>query len=254
MNRHVEPPARHDALASGPKARHAPARRGVEEFRVARRHSGVVRFFRWALPIGVVLVLGGVFLFNYFNPFRLAVDLPFDLGRVSLSGTQVMMELPRLHGFTADNRGYDVSAESATQDLTQPNQIDFNTIRARLELADKGWASLTASTGHYDTKTEHLMLGGGVNFDTSSGYRGQLKEAAIDMQAGRMVSEQPVELNYLDGKLTADRMEVTQKDSRALLTGHVRLDFRLPPPGEDEAAGARSGSPALRGTEAGGAP
>ncbi|WP_246251611.1 LPS export ABC transporter periplasmic protein LptC [Ancylobacter pratisalsi] len=222
---------------------------------MARRHSSFVRFFRWALPVGVLLVLGAVFLSNYLNPFRLAVDLPFELGRVSLSGTQVMMELPRLHGFTADNRGYDVSAKSATQDLTQPNQIDLNTIEAKLELADKGWASLTASTGRYDTKTEQLVLADGVRFDTSAGYSGQLKEAAIDIQGGRMVSEHPVVLTYLDGKLTADRMEVTQKDSRALLTGHVRLDFRMPPPGEDKKSDTSgSAAPVLRGANAGGLP
>jgi len=64
-----------------------------------------------------------------------------------------------------------------------------------------------------------------------------------------MVSEQPVELNYLDGKLTADRMEVSQKDSRALLTGHVRLDFKMPPPGDkDEAPPALRGSPSADST------
>ncbi|MCS0494714.1 LPS export ABC transporter periplasmic protein LptC [Ancylobacter sp. MQZ15Z-1] len=263
----MEPPVRHGAAATGPKARHAPVRRDANHFRAARRHSGFVRFFRWALPAGVLLVLGAILAANYLNPFRLGVDLPFDLGRVSMSGTRVMMELPRLHGFTSDNRGYDVSAESATQDLTQPDQIDLNTIKAKLELADKGWAKLTASTGRYDTKTEQLQLGGGVHFDTSAGYAGTLKEASIDVKDGRMVSDHPVELTYVDGKLTADRMEVTQKDSRALLTGHVQLNFRLPPPDDGKASkngkgadkggapgGQGSAAPRLRGADAGQVP
>ena len=199
-------------------------------FKDARRHSGRVRFLRRALPIGVVLVLAGTVAANYIDPLNIAVDLPFELGRLSLAGTQIKMEFPKLHGFTADNRGYNVTAQSASQDLTQPNQIDLEMIEARLELADKGWATLTANTGRYNTKSQDMVLGGGVRFDTSSGYGGTMKEAQINVQAGRLVSEQPVELNYLDGKLTADRMEVTQKDSRALLTGHVRLDFKMPPP------------------------
>jgi len=214
--------------------------RGAQDFRTARKHSGRVRFLKWALPAGVLLVLGGVLLVNYLNPFKLAVDLPFDLGRVSLSGTRVMMELPRLHGFTSDNRGYDVSAESASQDLAQPDKIDLAKITAKLELADQGWANLTAATGKYDTKTEQLVLGDGVRFDTSAGYGGTLAEAQIDVKGGRLVSDHPVELTYNDGKLTADRMEVTQKDSRALLTGNVSLYFKLPPESGKPKDGASS--------------
>lgn len=235
---------RHDATLAALSPARGSARGGKVEtalFKSAKRHSGRVRFLRRALPIGVVVVLGATIAVTYIDPLSMAVDLPFELGRLSLAGTQIKMEFPKLHGFTTDNRGYNVTAQSAAQDLTRPNQIDLEKIEARLELAEQGWANLTANTGRYDTKTEEMVLGGGVNFSTSSGYGGTLKEAQINIKAGRLVSEQPVELNYLDGKLTADRMEVTQKDSRALLTGRVRLDFKLPPEETKEEA-----PPALR--------
>lgn len=263
MNKHVEPPMRRDAKASQPEIRGASApgssvngaptngmptsgRSQAALFRNAQRHSRRVRFFRIALPVGVLLALGGTLAVNYLDPFTLAVDLPFDLGRVSLSGTQVKMEFPRLHGFTADNRGYNVSAFAASQDLTQPNLISLDKIEAKLELADKGWANLTAIAGRYDTKTENLTLDGGVIFDTSSGYGGRLREASIDIKAGKMVSNSPVELTYLDGKLTADSLEVSQKDSRALLVGNVQLDFKMPAPedGAGESASTAEGGAA----------
>jgi lipopolysaccharide assembly outer membrane protein LptD (OstA) len=161
-------------------------------------------------------------------------------------------------------RGYSVTAESASQDLTQPNQIDLNTIKAKLELADQGWANLDANTGQYDTKTEKMTLGGGINFSTSAGYGGLLDTVLIDVKGGTLVSDKPVQLTYLDGKLTADRMEVSQKTARALLTGNVRLNFRLPQ-GDDaqpEGAGQQGAAsspddgpvpamPPLRGTTAG---
>ncbi|GLK73535.1 hypothetical protein [Ancylobacter dichloromethanicus] len=260
MNKHVEPPMQRGAKASEPPARpastRAPSRATL--FKHARRHSRRVRFFRVALPLGVLLALGGTLAVNYLDPFTLGVDLPFDLGRVSLSGTQVKMEFPRLHGFTADNRSYNVSAFAASQDLTQPNLISLDKIEAKLELADKGWANLTAIAGHYDTKTENLTLDGGVSFDTSSGYGGRLKEASIDIKGGKMVSNSPVELTYLDGKLTADSLEVLQKDSRALLVGNVQLDFRMPVSDEEAGGavgpgGAASGSAPAASTTAAGA-
>lgn len=233
MNSHVDPP-RH-VRAAEPKGRFAQRglsgddqRRSDADFLRAGRHSRRVRFLRRALPVGVVAALGITLAVNYLDPFSIAVNLPFDLGRVTLSGTRVMMEFPKLHGFTQDNRGYSVTAESASQDLTQPNQIDLNTIKAKLELADQGWANLDANTGKYDTKTEQMTLGGGIHFATSAGYGGLLDTVVIDVKGGTLVSDKPVQLTYLDGKLTADRMEVSQKDARAVLTGNVRLNFRMP--------------------------
>ncbi|ADH87682.1 conserved hypothetical protein [Ancylobacter novellus DSM 506] len=237
MNKHVEPPVRLGASAAEPAARRAPASARVEtdrsktvaRFKAAARHSRRVRFFRWALPVGVTTALGLTLAVNYLDPFSIAVDLPFELGRISLSGSKVKMEFPKLHGFTSDNRGYSVTAEAAYQDLTKPDAIDLETIAAKLELADHGWVNLVAATGHYDTKTEKLMLDGGIRFDTSSGYGGHLQNASVDIKGGKLVSKKPVEFTYLDGKLTADSIEVTQKDSRALLVGNVQLDFKMPP-------------------------
>ncbi|WP_369807081.1 LPS export ABC transporter periplasmic protein LptC [Ancylobacter radicis] len=250
----MEPPQRPGAAADEPRGRFAQResarddqRRSDDDFRRAGRHSRRVRLLRRALPLGVLTALGLTLAVNYLDPFTLGVDLPFDLGRVTLSGTRVMMEFPKLHGFTQDNRGYSVTAQSASQDLTQPNQIDLTTIDAKLELADQGWANLVANTGKYDTKTEQMTLGGGINFSTSAGYGGELETVVIDVKGGTLVSDRPVQLSYLDGKLTADRMEVSQKTARALLTGNVRLNFRMPSNDEKGENGGASG-PAAPGS------
>lgn len=261
MNRYVEPPVVGPAVRA--EARAAPdaapastlTRRQRDDFSRAHRHSRRVRFFRVALPAGVVIVAGCALALHYLNPFSLAVDLPFELGRVSFSGTQVVMEFPKLQGFTQDNRGYKVTAESAAQDLTQPNKIDLKKINATLELADQGSARLVAQSGSYDTKTELVTLAEGVHFSTSTGYGGQLQDATIDVKGGRLSTENPVLLTYLDGSLKADRMEVWQKDARALLTGDVHLEFTLPPPDpKSGSAGPDAGAAPPQGAVVDGAP
>ncbi|MCK0197024.1 LPS export ABC transporter periplasmic protein LptC [Ancylobacter sp. 6x-1] len=201
------------------------------DFTSSRRHSRWVRLLRIALPVGVALglaIAGGI---AWFDPVRIAANLPVELGRVSMNGNKVVMDLPKLSGFTADNRGYNVTASTASQDLTNPDQIDLRDIRARLEMADQGWAKLEANSGQYNTKSQQMRLADGVHFSTASGYGGELKDADIDVKSGIIASRQPVLLTYLDGRLTADTMEVQQKDSRALFTGNVTLVFKLPPPG-----------------------
>jgi lipopolysaccharide export system protein LptC len=241
MNRHVPPSETIVGARPAGGSVRPPERGSVQaeaHFKAARRHTRRVRFFRVMLPLGVLVGAILATALAFFDPLKIAMDLPFDLGRVSLSGSRIKMELPKLSGFTNDNRGYSVTAKSATQDLTHPDQIDLEEIEARLELAEQGWAKLTAQAGHYNTKSESMMLDQGIRFDTSAGYGGTLQEVKVDVKAGKLLSEQPVELRYLDGKLTADRMEVSQKDSRALLTGNVRLVFKMPPPDTDKAKAA----------------
>ncbi|MFT0860485.1 LPS export ABC transporter periplasmic protein LptC [Ancylobacter sp. G4_0304] len=253
MNRYVQPPeqagTRPARAGTGPAAPRpgqgaaSGGRRADAAFKAARRNSRFVRFLRVALPAGVLIVLGLTVLASYIDPLKLAVNLPFDLGRISLSGSRIKMEFPKLQGFTADNRGYSVTAQSASQDLTNTSRVDLEQIEAKVELPSQGWATLSAKTGRYDTKQEQIVLSDGVRFGTDAGYGGKLEEAAVDIKSGKITSDRPVELTYQDGSLTADRMEISQKDSRALFTGNVRLNFKMPPPGDDKAE-----PPALRGT------
>jgi len=71
-------------------------------FRAAARHSRFVRFLRMAIPIGILVVAAVIVVAAFFNPFRLIAAFPIDPGKVSLSGTKIVMELPRLNGFTSD--------------------------------------------------------------------------------------------------------------------------------------------------------
>ena len=153
--------------------------------------------------------------------------MPFDIGHLTLSGSRLTMELPKLSGFTDDNRGYRITAKTAVQDLTRPDVIELSDIEARLELADKGWASVNAKTGSFDTKKQFITLGDGVDLAMNGGYGGKLEDADVDIKAGTIATAHPVVFTYLDGKLVADRLDVTDRGARALFQGHVQLDFRM---------------------------
>ncbi len=75
---------------------------GQRLFRAAARHSRLVKFLRRAIPAAIGCV--GVFLVvaMFFNPFRLVAAFPIDPGKLSLSGTKIVMELPRVTGFTRE--------------------------------------------------------------------------------------------------------------------------------------------------------
>lgn len=238
MNRHVPP---HDFDAREAEAFAPPT---PPDFKQARRHSARVRWIKRLVPLTIIVAVIGIGAVSILSRLKLSIDLPFDIGHLTLSGSRLTMELPKLSGFTDDNRGYRITARTAVQDLTRPDVIELADIEARLELADKGWASVNARTGSFDTKKQFITLGDGVDLAMNGGYGGKLEDAQVDIKAGTIATAKPVVFTYLDGKLVADRLDVTDRGARALFQGHVQLDFRLNnlPGQKPDGAGATPGA------------
>jgi lipopolysaccharide export system protein LptC len=194
-------------------------------FRSARRHSRVVRIMRIAIPLAVVLGLSGISLITYFNPLRMLTKLPIDISDLVVSGTKVTMEQPRMSGFTSDARAYEFTADAAAQDLTKPDIIEMRNIRAKVAMQDKSTMNLTAVTGIYNTKNETLKLERNILLNSSTGYKGRLSVATVDTRKGNVVSDQPVELEMLQGTLNANQLEIV--DSGALVRFHGGVSMVL---------------------------
>jgi lipopolysaccharide export system protein LptC len=204
-------------------------------FRSARRHSRVVRFLRVALPVTVVVGAIVISLITIFNPLRmLAAKLPINMNNLVVSGTKITMEQPRLAGFTKDERAYEFTAEAAAQDLTKPDIVELRNIHARLEMQDKSSMVLSADTGTYNTKLEMLKLESNILLGSSTGYKGRLSEATVDVRKGNVVSDQPVSLDMLQGTLNANRLEVADSGDVVRFLGGVDMVLMLngtaPPP------------------------
>ncbi|MSO66385.1 MAG: LPS export ABC transporter periplasmic protein LptC [Pseudolabrys sp.] len=194
-------------------------------FRSARRHSRAVRVMRIAIPLAVILGLTGISLITYFNPLRVLAKLPINMNDLVVSGTKITMEKPRLSGFTKDARSYEFTAEAAAQDLTKPDIVELRNIHAKLEMQDKSVMEMSAVTGIYNTKQEILKLERDIVLTSSGGNKGRLSEATIDVRKGSVVSDQPVELEFLQGILNANRLEVV--DSGDLVRFHGGVDMML---------------------------
>jgi lipopolysaccharide export system protein LptC len=210
-----------------------------QKFRAARRHSLRVRLLRVALPVGIMLLLGAVVGLTYFNPVRLLTRLPLDPGKVTISGTKVTMAAPRLAGFTNDQRAYELTARAASQDVTKPNLLELQDIRAKVELQDKAIVELKAANGTYDRASEMLTLLDDILLTSSAGYEARLTHALVDVKAGHVVSHKPVEVKMLNGNLTSNRLEIIDKGEIARFEGNVVMNLRLdssPPPSGSKAA------------------
>src|SRR2546429_7782046 len=102
-------------------------------FAVASRHSSMVRVLRVAVPAAVILAMAAIVFLSIFNPFRMLLPkLPVDMDNLVVSGTKITMETPHLSGYSTDQRPYELWAKTATQDLTDPDDVELNALRAKV--------------------------------------------------------------------------------------------------------------------------
>jgi lipopolysaccharide export system protein LptC len=206
-------------------------------FHAARRHSRAVRILRIAVPAGVAVGIIIITLITYLNPLRMLAKLPINLDNLVVSGTKVTMEGPRLTGFTHDARAYELTADTAAQDMTKPDFVELRNIRAKVEMQDKSSINLSALSGIYDSKGETLKLEQNILLNSSTGYQGRLSEAMIDIRKGNVVSEHPVEVKMLQGTLTANRLDIVDSGDLVRFHGGVVMDMMMnqPPQAKSDA-------------------
>jgi lipopolysaccharide export system protein LptC len=199
-------------------------------FLAARRHSRLVRILRVAVPAAVSCALVVVVLITYLNPLRMLAKLPINVDNLIVSGTKVTMEQPRLSGFTRDARAYELTADTAAQDMTKPDIVELRNMRAKVEMQDKSMIELNAATGLYDAKAETLRLDKDIVLNSSTGYQARLSEALVDIRKGNVISEHPVEVRLLQGTLNANRLDIVDSGDLIRFHGGVVMDMTLSQP------------------------
>jgi lipopolysaccharide export system protein LptC len=193
--------------------------------RVAGRHSVLVRMLRIGLPVSVVVGLSALGLNAYFQPMQMFEKLPSVSGKLAVQGSKITMELPRIAGFTRDQRAYELNAESAVQDISKPDIVELQNLRAKMEMQDKDVVQVTANAGTYNTKADRIVLRDQIVVTSQQGYKALLREAAVEMKKGNVVSDMPVEITLPNGMLKANRLEIIDSGDVVRFEKGVVLDL-----------------------------
>jgi lipopolysaccharide export system protein LptC len=215
-------------------------------FAVAARHSRMVRILRVAVPAAVLVSVATIVLTSVFNPFRMLLPkLPVDMGNLVVSGTKITMESPHMAGFSADQRPYEVWAKTATQDVTNPDHVELDALRAKMLSQDQSTITLTARDGSMNTKDQLLDLRHDIHLQTSTGYEAWLSQAAVDMAKGDVTSDQHVDVKLTNGTLSSDRLRITGSGEVIRFEGNVvmHLDNMNTAPSDTSAPPAAEAAP-----------
>lgn len=205
-------------------------------FAAAARHSRMVRMLRVAVPVAVALAMAAIIFIAAVNPFRIAeiAKLPIDIGNLVVSGSKITMETPHLAGFSPDQRPFELWAKAAVQDLTNPDQVELQTLRAKVMMEDKSTVTMDARTGFFDSKQQMLDLRKDIFLQSSTGYEARLSQAYVDINKGTVTSDEHVDVKLLNGTLSADRLKIIDSGQVVRFDGNVVMNLVMESPAAPE--------------------
>ena len=216
----------------------------AKAFRQARRHSRLVRILKVMLPLLALGVLG-----FYFVSAKVTVslgDLEASISGVKISRERLRMINPRLENVNDDDGVYVLSANWAEQETSNPTTLFLDTVRAELTERDGAWSRMAAPKGTFYTKKDELYLYGGITTTTSSGMVAKLNTATVYTKTNRIRSEEPVDVQFLNGTVKALTMEAMTRKQLVFFRGDVRVHIRKRPDRQGAGVGADGGARAVR--------
>ena len=139
----------------------APPRDRERAFAKAKRRSGRVRLLRLAILIGGLGMVAATLVVAFFNPFTTKLGA-LNFNALSVEGTKIVMDRPKLAGFRSDGQPYLLTAAQALQDVKQPTMVQLRKVDGEIGATGGEATHLSADAGVYDNLAEHMELSGNV--------------------------------------------------------------------------------------------
>jgi lipopolysaccharide export system protein LptC len=212
-----------------------------QAFAKAKRHSARVKLLRLAILIGGLGTVAAMLVVAFFNPFATKLG---SLGFTALSveGTKIVMERPKLAGFRSDGQAYVLTAERALQDIKQPTMVQLRKVDGEIGTAGGEATHLSADAGVYDNLAEHMELSGNVRIKNGR-FTVLLRSARFDFKSGAYGSDDRVEVQGGDGTtIFADRGSALNHGQELTFEGHVRTNI-VPQTNQEPASEVKRSNP-----------
>jgi lipopolysaccharide export system protein LptC len=185
----------------------------------ARQHSRLVRVMRWALPMGMVAVLGLIAgLIGQHSISR--------RGTAHEPANQIVMTNPHFFGRDSQGRAFMLSARQAARDPQDFQKVLLQFPHITQDVDGANPQTLTADSGVYREDTRILVMRGNVHADNSKDSAFATQEATINTRTGTVVGPQAIQGQTNMGHVKSNSFDVYDKGDRVIYKGgvHARLN------------------------------
>lgn len=181
-----------------------------------RRRSRLVRFWRFALPAGIVALVS---LFAAQLIGR-ALDAR-DPERVPTAEIRIVNA--RFLGRDSRGRAFEMRAREAVRVPSDPGAVRLFDPRLTVNRSDGRPVTITATNGYWrDTDQIANMRGSVVLTDPNQGYVFRTEEAVADTRADTVTGSTPIEGEGPFGRISAQSYAIYDQGGRIVFSGQVR--------------------------------
>jgi lipopolysaccharide export system protein LptC len=192
------------------------------------RRSRLIGVLRILLPLLALIVVGLVLAWPHIMPGPAGIAVPTFVPGDADEPDRLRMDSPRYVGETGPNRPYEVTARSASLDPLGANIVHLDRPEADIALGEEGDIRLMAQNGTYIRDRERLLLDGGIELTTSTGYRFVTPSARVNLAQGQIRGWLPIEGEGPAGTLSADRFEIRGAGEVVRFDGRVKVTVLNP--------------------------
>jgi lipopolysaccharide export system protein LptC len=196
------------------------------------RRRRLIDALRILLPLLALVVVGLVLAWPHIMPGPVGIAVPTFVPGDADQPDRLRMDSPRYVGETGHNRPYEVTARSASLDPLGANIVHLDQPAADIAVGVDGEVRLMAQNGTYNRDSERLLLHGGIEVVTSTGYRFVTPSARVNLAQGQIRGSEPIAGEGPAGTLSADRFEIHDAGDVIRFDGRVRVTV-LSPAGSD---------------------
>lgn len=130
-----------------------------------------------------------------------------------------------VNGLDKENQPYEVRAVRGWQDEAIPSLVHMETVDGSFRRATGAEYTLNAKTGHYDTKVKELDLEGNVTIVEKDRFTATMEKAHVVVEDKTLTSDVPVDVQFADGSIRANGLQITDDGRRILFLNGVKARF-----------------------------
>jgi len=187
----------------------------------ALRYTRFVGVMKRALAAAAFAVIAAVLAFFFVSRQPAKVSMTYE--RLSAIKNDLTMTRPQLTGADAKGHPFTITADQAIQDIKNPKRARLNKVEADLTLDNDGWLNVNAARGLVDMLAGSLLLNGGIDVYSDSGYSFHSEAAWLDLKKWIVWGDHPVTGQGPMGTMRADRFHYDRGTHQLTLDGDVHM-------------------------------
>ncbi|MFD1744741.1 LPS export ABC transporter periplasmic protein LptC [Rhizobium helianthi] len=189
-------------------------------YQSALAHSRRVKRLRVLLPV-VAVIISLIFVAVTFVRSYLPDNLTVQSARIE--DGKIVMESPAIAGRNEKGISYSLTAVRALQDVTDPNMITLENVKASMPMSGDVIARVAAKGGIFDRAKDQLNMTAPFQVDLSNGTTGIFQSARLDIPNSLMETTDPVKITMPDASIVAQSMKISDNGKTISFAGQVQV-------------------------------